>query len=136
MSTTTLSDADTAPRGTYTDQDGTTHYVLVDKHLDAWTVFDTTEDLTDIRQIERLVSADDLRSAAEAVGDEYLTQMRRYLAGERDRHTVPHPAPKAIRVEFTNKRMPRALRALQPAKGRPGRATTPPDDQGVLPVAA
>jgi len=126
--------------GTYTASDGITHHVLVGQgHGGAWLVLDATEDLTDIRQIERLVGIEEKRETAEGTAAEYLTQMGRFLAGERDEMTVPHPAPKAVRLSYRDaKQMPPVLqsfaRAIAPPPRR--RAPKPADGQAALPLAA
>lgn len=140
MSSTTLTAAPAhLTRGTYTDHDGIDHVVLVDKHNDAWTVFDTTADLSDIRQIERLLHDDEMLTAACGIADEYLHEMTRFLNGERAEFTVPHPAPNAMRLKFEDPTfMPRALRDLLSKKkpAKTSRRKAAPDGQASLELAA
>jgi len=110
----------------YVDHEGTTHHVLVDHYRGTWTVLDAVAPFKQPAVIERVPGS---LNEARAIAASYLVEMERYLAGERDGMTVPHPAPKADEIRFTKTaNMPDGLRALhdrqlKPKALRRGRAT-------------
>jgi len=103
---------------TYTDADRT-HHVVVDHYRGAWTVFDAAAanpddqadgPFTSVAVIDRVAGS---IGEALAIAANYLHEMERYLAGERDAMTVPHPAPEPDEIVFTKaSNMPDGLRAL------------------------
>jgi len=111
---------------TYTDSERT-HHVVVDHYRGAWTIFDVSAATPDdedtdgpfasIAVVDRLAGA---MSEAYAIAANYLHEMERFLAGERDGMTVPHPAPRPDAIVFTKPaNMPDGLRGLHDSYVKP-----------------
>ena len=108
----------------YRDAEGVHHTVVCD-FIDAgaWRVLDVTD--TDVLLVERLGGFDDDETKAQALADDYVEQIRRYLGGERDNQLVAHPLPSPLRLRFAAGREPRSVKAARPTPLRLKCATAP-----------